>query len=81
MWTEGGREREVERERKYFLQTPVSPLLDNIVKNNTSAYWIVFESVNEWVPLWDYQLHCYLKAKRWTRYLQLSFLPRVLWFL
>ena len=54
MWTEGGREREGERERKYFLQTPVSPLLDNIVKNNTSAYWIVFESVNEWVPLWDY---------------------------
>lgn len=38
MWTEGGREREGERERKYFVQTPVSPLLGNIVKNNTSAH-------------------------------------------
>lgn len=37
MWKEGGWEREGERERKYFLQTPVSPLLDNIVKKSTGA--------------------------------------------
>ena len=38
MWTEGGRERKGERERKYALQTPVSPPWDNIVKNITGAH-------------------------------------------